>query len=63
MAEEEELTGSKFIVCFVTLSGKQLTVIGPADAIDMLEDRLRDAADVELHRFDRPQRMPDDGYS
>ena len=54
MAEDDEPGESKFIVCFLRLSGGQLTVIGPLTAIEALRAHLADAADVELHRFEHP---------
>ena len=52
MAEDEGVE-SKFVVCFLSLNGKPLTVIGPADAIAMLEERLNEQPDVLLHRVER----------
>lgn len=54
MAEDGDRVESRFIVCFLKLSGGQLTVIGPLAAIEELHARLAGAADVELHRFERP---------
>jgi hypothetical protein len=34
-------------------------VIGPPDALEALQSRLKDAADVELHRFDRDADHPE----
>lgn len=55
MADDGEPGESRFIVCFLKLSGGQLTVIGPLAAIEELRAHLADAAAVELHRFERPQ--------
>jgi hypothetical protein len=49
MAEGNDSIGSSFDVRFLTVDGKPLTVIGAGDAIEALEQRLRDAPDVELH--------------
>jgi hypothetical protein len=54
MAEDDEPVESRFIVCFLKLSGGQLTLIGPLAAIEELGAHLADAADVELHQFERP---------
>ncbi len=54
MAEDDEPVESRFIVCFLKLSGGQLTVIGPLVAIEELRAHLADAVDVELHRFEPP---------
>jgi hypothetical protein len=54
MAKAQEPGASLFQVCFLTVDGKPLTIVGPPDAIEALEERLRDAGDVELHRFERP---------
>jgi hypothetical protein len=51
---ESEGVESKFIVCFLTVNTLPLTVIGSADAIALLEERLGEAPDIELHRADRP---------
>jgi hypothetical protein len=53
LSGDQEPAGSKFTVWFLTLGGKGLTVIGPPDALEALRALLRDAGDVELHRFDR----------
>ena len=60
MAEDEEPSESRFIVCFVTLNGMQLTVIGPLAGIEALRQRLGDGPDVELHRFEHP--TPSDAF-
>jgi hypothetical protein len=54
MAEDEEPGESRFTVCFVSLNGVQLTVIGPLAGIEGLRRRLGDAPDVEVHRFEHP---------
>ena len=54
MADDDEPVESRFIVCFLKLSGGQLTVIGPLAAIEELGAHLADAADIELHRFEPP---------
>ena len=46
--------GSSFEVRFLTVDGTPVTVIGPVDAIRVLEARLRDAPDVELHGLQTP---------
>ena len=56
VAQGQEPAASNFKVCFVLVDGKPLTVIGPPEAIDALEERLKGAGDVELHRFDRHPR-------
>jgi hypothetical protein len=53
--EDEEGIESRFVVCFLTLNGRPLTVIGPADAIAMLEERLDEVAEVQLHRLDETE--------
>jgi hypothetical protein len=53
LSGEQESAASSFTVWLLTVDGKGLTVIGPPDALEALEERLKDAADVELHRFDR----------
>ena len=52
MSGDQESAPSDFTVWFLTVDGKGLTVIGPPDALEALKSRLKDAADVELHRFD-----------
>jgi hypothetical protein len=52
LSADQESGGSNFIVCFLTVEGKPLTVIGPPDALEALESRLKGAAEVELHRLD-----------
>jgi hypothetical protein len=53
LSGEQESVPSDFTVWFLTVEGKGLTVIGPPEALEALQARLKDAADVELHRFDR----------
>jgi hypothetical protein len=55
---EDQESASNFIVCFLTVDGKGLTIIGPPDAVEALETRLKDAAEVELHRFHRASEIP-----
>jgi hypothetical protein len=50
MDEPQEPAATNFTVYFLTVDGKQLTVIGPPDAIEALESRLKGVPDVELHR-------------
>jgi hypothetical protein len=50
MDEERVPAATSFTVYFLTVDGKQLTVIGPPDAIEALETRLKGVTDVELHR-------------
>ena len=50
----DDFDGSSFEVRFLIVDGKPLTVIGPGDAIAALEQRLRDAPDVEVHRSSAP---------
>jgi hypothetical protein len=50
MDESQEPAATSFSVYFLTVDGRQLTVIGPPDAIEALEARLKDVSDVELHR-------------
>lgn len=52
LSGDQESAPSDFTVWFLTVDGKGLTVIGPPDALEALKCRLKDAADVELHRFD-----------
>lgn len=47
--------GSSFEVRFLVVDGKPLTVIGPSDAIAALEERLRDAPEVEVHGLQAPE--------
>jgi hypothetical protein len=49
----QESAESSFVVGFLTMDGKPLTIIGPPDALDALTSLLKDAAEIELHRFDR----------
>jgi hypothetical protein len=53
LSGDQESAPSDFTVWFLTVEGKGLTVIGPPDALEALQARLKDAGDVELHRFDR----------
>ncbi len=55
MSEGREPEESNFNVCFLTVDGKPLTVIGSADAIDALEEKLQEAPAVELRRSLPPQ--------
>lgn len=59
MSGAQEQVPSDFTVWFLTVEGKGLTVIGPPDALEALQSRLKDAADVELHRFDRDADHPE----
>jgi hypothetical protein len=52
LSGDQESAPSDFTVWFLTVAGKGLTVIGPPDALEALTSRLKDADDVELHRFD-----------
>lgn len=58
MSGDQEPTTSDFTVWFLTVEGKPLTVIGPPEGLEALESRLKGAADVELHRFDRDAEIP-----
>lgn len=58
LSGDHESAPSEFTVWFLTVEGKGLTVIGPPDALEALQSRLKDAADVELHRFDRDSEIP-----
>lgn len=66
MSGDQEPLPTDFTVWFLTVDGKGLTVIGPPDALEALRSRLKDATDVELHRFDRaseiaPTQAPSSG--
>jgi hypothetical protein len=58
LSGDQNSVPSDFTVWFLTVEGKGLTVIGPPDALEALKSRLRDAADVELHRFDGDTEVP-----
>jgi hypothetical protein len=53
LSGDQESAPSNFTVWFLTVEGKGLTVIGPPEALEALERRLKDTADVELHRSER----------